>query len=385
MSLNLSEESINIMRVLMLSYEFPPLGGGGAKVVYGLSKELARLGHDVDLVTMGFHGLPRYEQVNGVNVHRVPCVRIKKSVCSTLEMASYVFSAIPTVLRLVRRNNYNINHTHFIFPDGLVSFIIKKLTGLQYIITAHGSDVPGYNPDRFKLGHRLLSPFWKKVIQNSEQIVCLSESLKSLVLERGPDTKITVVPNGLDANKFQPDGNKQRRILIVSRMFERKGIQYLFEALEGLELEHELNVVGDGPYLENLQQIAHSLKLKVRFWGWLENTSPEIKDLYETSSIFVFPSESENFPIVLLEAMAAGMAIITTKDTGCAEVVGDTALLVESRNSVAIREALVRLMSNPGLCKGLGQAARIRLENNFSWTTVAEQYADLYERYANCQ
>jgi glycosyltransferase involved in cell wall biosynthesis len=369
----------------MISYEFPPLGGGGAKVVYGLSKELSKLGYEIDLVTMGFGGLPKYEQINRVNVYRVPCIRIKESVCSTPEMASYVFSAIPTVLKLVKRNDYHINHTHFILPDGLVSLIVKRITGLPYIITAHGSDVPGYNPDRFKLGHRLFSPFWKKVIQNSEQIICLSESLKSLVLKRNPDTKITVVPNGIDTNKFQPDGNKQQRILIVCRMFERKGIQYLLEALEGLELEHELNIVGDGPYLMNLQRMADKLKINARFWGWLENTSSELKKLYETSSIFVFPSESENFPIVLLEAMAASMAIITTKDTGCAEVVGDTALLVESRNSVAIREALVRLMSNPGLCKGLGQAARIRLENNFSWTTVAEQYADLYERYANCQ
>ena len=373
------------MRVLMLSYEFPPIGGGGAKVVYGLSRELVRLGYDVDLVTMGFHGIARYEQVNGVNVHRVPCIRTRESVCSTPEMASYVFSAIPTILRLVKRKNHHINHTHFIFPDGLVSFIVKKLTGLPYIITAHGSDVPGYNPNRFKLGHKLLSPAWKRITQDAEQIVCPSEFLKSLVLKRSSDTKITMIPNGINMNKFQPDGNKRRRILTVTRMFERKGLQYFLRALEGLDLEHEVNIVGDGPYLIALQQIADELKIRVRFWGQLENTSAELKELYETSSIFVFPSESENFPIVLLEAMAAGMAIITTKDTGCAEVVGNTALLVESRNPVAIREALNRLNSNPDLCKGLGQAARRRLENNFTWTAVARQYSDLYERYANGQ
>lgn len=369
----------------MLSYEFPPLGGGGARVVYGLSKELVRLGHDVDLVTMGFRGLPRYEQVNEVNVHRVPCIRTKESVCSTPEMASYAFSAIPTVLRLVKRKHYLINHTHFIFPDGLVSFIAKKLTSLPYIITAHGSDVPGYNPNRFKLGHKLLSPAWKRITQDAEQIICPSEVLKSLVLKRSSGAKITVIPNGIDMNKFQPDGNKRRRILLVSRMFERKGLQYFLRALEGLDLENEVNIVGDGPYLRTLQQMADNLKIRVRFWGWLENTSPELIELYETSSIFVFPSESENFPIVLLEAMAAGMAIITTKDTGCAEVVGDAALLVKPRDSRDIKEALCKLINNPDFCRELGQAARRRLENNFSWTVVARQYADLYERYANCQ
>ena len=369
------------MKVLMLSYEFPPLGGGGAKVVYGLSKELVRLGHEVDLITMGFGGLPGYEQINGVNVHRIQCIRTSASVCSTPEMVSYLLSAIPTVLRLMKREHYDINHTHFILPDGLVSYILKKLAGLPYIITAHGSDVPGYNPNRFKLGHKLLSAPWRKVIQGAGQIVCPSESLKSLVLTRTPGTKVAVIPNGIDINKFQINGNKQKRILLVSRMFERKGIQYFLRALEGLDLEHDVNIVGDGPYLRTLQQIAGNLKAKVRFCGWLENTSLELKELFETSSIFVFTSESENFPIVLLEAMAAGMAIITTKDTGCAEVVGDAGLLVESRNPIAIREALIKLTNNPNFCRELGQAARSRLEGNFTWSTIAKRYVDLYSRF----
>src|SRR5919108_3063185 len=155
------------MKVLMLSYEFPPLGGGGAKVVHGLSKELVKLGHSVDLVTMGFRELPRYEQINGVNVHRIQCIRTRESICSTPEMISYVLSAIPTVLRLMRREHYHINHTHFILPDGLVSYILKRFTGLPYIITAHGSDVPGYNPNRFKLGHKLFSGSWMKVTQGA--------------------------------------------------------------------------------------------------------------------------------------------------------------------------------------------------------------------------
>lgn len=369
------------MKVLMLSYEFPPLGGGGAKVVYGLAKELVRQGHSVDLVTMGFRGLPEYEQINGVNLYRIRCFRAKELVCSTPEMVSYVLSAIPLALRLMRREHYHIIHTHFILPDGLISYILNKLTGLPYIITAHGSDVPGYNPNRFKLGHKLLSVPWKKVTQGAGQIVCPSESLKSLVLQRSPDTKVALIPNGIDIDKFQINGNKKKRILLVSRMFERKGIQYFLKALEGLDLEHDVNIVGDGPYLRTLKQISGDLKAKVRFCGWLDNTSLELKELFETSSIFVFTSESENFPIVLLEAMAAGMAIITTKDTGCAEVVGDTALLVESRNPIAIKEALNKLINNPDFCRELGQASRSRLEENFSWSTVAKRYVDLYSKF----
>ena len=169
------------MKILTLSYEFPPLGGGGAKVVYGLTKELVKLGHEVDLVTMGFRGLPKYEEINGTNIYRVPCFRNRESICSTHEMVSYALSAIPFAVRLVKRKQYEINHTHFILPDGFVSYLLKKMIKLPYIITAHGSDVPGYNPDRFIIDHKILSPLWKKIVYNADQIVCLSESLKSLV------------------------------------------------------------------------------------------------------------------------------------------------------------------------------------------------------------
>jgi L-malate glycosyltransferase len=125
------------------------------------------------------------------------------------------------------------------------------------------------------------------------------------------------------------------------------------------------------------------LKIKVKFRGWIKDNSPEPKELYETSSIFVLPSRSENFPIVLLEAMAAGMAIVTTRGTGCAEVVEDTALLVEPSNATAIREALTKLINDPTLFKRLGQAARMRIENNFSWTAVASLYAELYKTCTN--
>lgn len=213
------------MKILKLCYEFPPIGGGGAKVVYGLSREkIATLGYDIDLVTMGFNKLSRYDKVNRVNVYRVPCIRVDRSTCSIPEMVSYALSAIPTVLKLVRKNKYHINHTHFIPPDGLVSLILKKVAELPYIITAHGSDVPGYNPDRFKLGHKLFSPVWRKIVRNTEQIVCPSGSLKSLVSRYGLDTRITVIPNGIDANKFQPYGNKQKRMLLVSRIFERNSV-----------------------------------------------------------------------------------------------------------------------------------------------------------------
>jgi hypothetical protein len=107
-------------------------------VVSGLTRQLAALGHTVDVVTMGYRGLPPRESLGGVTVYRVPCLRFSPSVCTPLELASYLCTAIPTALRLARRNRYEINHTHFIFPDGVAALILRRRTGLPYVVTAHG-------------------------------------------------------------------------------------------------------------------------------------------------------------------------------------------------------------------------------------------------------
>lgn len=115
------------------------------------------------------------------------------------------------------------------------------------------------------------------------------------------------------------------------------------------------------------------------FHGWMENDSAELKELYETSRIFVLPSEAENFPISLLEAMAAGNAIITTAGTGCAEVVGEASLLVEPGSSADLRRALGALVQDPEACARLAAKSRQRLDERFSWDVVARKYSMLYD------
>jgi glycosyltransferase involved in cell wall biosynthesis len=163
-------------------------------------------------------------------------------------------------------------------------------------------------------------------------------------------------------------------------MFERKGIQFFLRALQGMKLHHEVHIVGDGPYLPALKALAGELGVDARFWGWLDRGSAELRNLYDSSEIYVFPSEAENFPLVLLEAMRAGAAIITTKGTGCAEVVGDTALLVGPRDPESIRAALTRLTADRELCRRLSVSAQARMRDNFTWPAVAGRYLECYPR-----
>ena len=160
-----------------------------------------------------------------------------------------------------------------------------------------------------------------------------------------------MIPNGIDCRKFSPNEVKEDRILMVTRMFPRKGVQHFLRALAAVRTDYEVNIVGDGPYLEKLRALARELAVPAKFWGTLDNSSTQLKELYETSRIFVFPSEAENFPIVLLEAMTAGLAIITTENTGSEEVVGDTALLIEAGNATAIAQRLGELIADSALCE----------------------------------
>jgi len=368
------------VRILTLSYEFPPLGGGGSKVVYGLSTEFVRMGHDVDIVTMAYKGLQRYEEIDGMRVHRVPCLRGAVDVCHPHEMASYMVRALPLAKKLGKEGRYDLMHCHFILPDGLVALFIRRYLGIPLVVTAHGSDVPGYNPDRFKLLHKLIAPAWRAAARSIDMIASPSQYLEKLILEHEPAARTVTIPNGFNLDKFESTKPRKKSILVVTRMLERKGVQDVLRALAGTDLGFEVNIVGTGPYLDALVTLSKQLQVDVRFHGWLDNDSEELKSLFETAAVFVFPSHAENFPLVLLEAMAAGAAIVTTNQNGCREVVGEAAILVPPGDEQAIRNALQNLASDEDLRVRLGKTARERLDRFFSWPAVANQYMDVFEK-----
>jgi len=273
-------------------------------------------------------------------------------------------------------------HSHFILPDGLLGLWAQLAVGLPFIITAHGTDVPHHNPHRVRWLHFCLRPLWRQLTVRASVVVCPSGYLKTRVLNANRRARTMVVPNGFDPSRFRAAKPKTKRILVVTRMVEFKGVQFLLQALHGLHIDYEVILVGDGPYSETLKKYANELDVPVRFTGWLDNNSAELKRLYESSSIFVFPSEIENCPLVLLEAMAAGLAIITTQGTGCGELVGNTAMLVPPRDPQAIRTALIELINRPELTEALGNAARSRLEGTFSWGAIADRYREIYGNHA---
>jgi glycosyltransferase involved in cell wall biosynthesis len=370
------------MKILMLNHEFPPVGGGASPITFELSKQLVQMGHSVDVVTMHYADLPRFETVDGVNIYRTPAIRKRPNICYAHELATYVPGALIKTIRLARRQKYDIIHCHFIIPGGPLAWLVSKFTGITFIITCHGSDVPGYNPDRFKLMHKLLLPPWRFLIRRTPLLTSPSESLKTLILEKYPGTEVVIIPNGIYTEQFGK-GPKEKSILMCSRILPRKGFQYTIEAVRDMELDWQVNVVGEGPYLPELKRLAQDSKTPIKFWGWLDKNDRRFQELFSKSAVFIFPSEAENFPSVLLEAMASGMAIITSTAGGCPEVVGKTGLLVEPRDTEGIRKMLLKLVESDELRRQLGQAALERAQQQFNWENIAQQYLNCYSQILN--
>lgn len=359
----------------MLNYEYPPIGGGASPITRALSEQLAHAGHQVDVVTMGYGKLPRLEQFGNLRVFRVPALRHSPVRAITIEMASYLVSGFFQALALTRQR-YDVIHAHFLMPTGALAAVLRRLRHLPVVVTLHGSDVPGYNPDRFKRGHTLLAPAWRVLVRNTDAIISPSMYLRDLLHERY-DAPVDIIPYGFVPPPMR-DMPRRKRILFVSRLFPRKGAQHLIEALAGLPLDGwEIIIAGDGPMLPELHAQAHRLGLDVQFPGFLKGAL--LEELYASSAIFVLPSLRDNFPVVLLEALSAGCAVITSNISGMPEVIGDAGLLVTPGDVGAIRAAVQRLVEDQALRETLAARARERVAQ-FAWEGIIERHIAVYER-----
>ncbi len=364
-------------RLLVLNYEFPPLGGGASPVSYELAKRLSETGdYDIDVVTMHYKGLPRYEEINSnLRVHRVRSWRSKKELSHPWEQLTYLVSGYRKCRQLLTKEKFDLCHTHFIIPTGILARRLKKEFGLHYIITSHGSDVLGYNK-RFKYLYPLLVGHWKAVLNDARTIISPSNFLKTEILKVYPtfdEQKIIVIPNGIDTTKFTPQP-KKNYIFSSGRLMPMKGFQYLIQAVSAEDLGWEVHIAGDGPMRHELEEMAKQSKTKIIFHGWLDNNDTEYKDLLEQAAIYVLASERENASIALLEAMCAECAVVTTNVSGCPETVGEAGLLVHPADCKSLQAALDSLVKDLERVGTLQEAAAARVRSVYGWDEVLKKY-----------
>lgn len=356
----------------MLNYEFPPLGGGAANANSYLLKEFAeRDDIHVDLVTSSPDTYREEQFADNVTIYKLDVNKDEIHYWTQPEILRYSWKAYRKSKSLLRKKNYNLIHAWFGVPCG----VIARALGLPYLVALRGSDVPGYN-ERFGLQYIVLKPLLRKVWKNASSVVANSKGLRELAHETA-DLPIEVIPNGVAVDEFEPvyHDHDTLRVLCVSRLVERKGIQYLIEGVA--ELDVELTVVGEGEQESELKQLvaAEEIEERVTFAGYVPHD--EIHEYYEAADIFVLPSKNEGMSNTVLEAMAAGLPVITTDTGGTAELIGDNGSIVPMEDVNSLVETIGSYSQNPQLIETQGRQSRARAEE-MSWGAVADQYDKEY-------
>ncbi len=377
------------MRILVINYEFPPLGGGAGNVSAYIARYATSQGVKVAVLTSHFKGLPRREVIDGYEVHRVPVLRRHVYKCSIYEMFSFVINSIIPSWRLARQFRPDLVHIHSGFPTGPLGYWLKITQGIPYIMTLHGGEVPGFLPEEVGTLQKILAPATWVVWSAASAVIAVSEGLRELSLQALPSVDIQVIPNGVDCQYFSPPAMPRgrsgpMRMLFVGRVVRQKGLSYLLDALTIMKergvTDWRLRIVGDGlmrPRLE-AQAAQSGIAERVEFTGWLP--FEQIPEEMRAADLFVLPSIVEGMPLVLLQAMACGLPVVATEAPGSVDLVqpGRNGLLVPPRDAIALAEALTSLLASESLCNEMGKHSR-RTALMWDWNKIGEAYYALYQ------
>lgn len=376
------------MRILLINYEYPPIGAGAATATQAIARQLVGSGHEVTVLTAGYQELVGTSDDEGVTVIRVKSRRPKLESASIAVMVSYMLHAACRVRGVVRSERIEGIIAFFSIPGGPVALWAHMDSQVPYIISLRGGDVPGAESG-LGLINRILSPLRRAILRSARAIVANSPSLKDLS-ERADPFPVLVIPNGVDTEYFCPraverGGGNPARLLFVGRFQGQKNLPWLIDRIAEIKAATEipivLDLVGDGPLRSILEsQVAkRGLADIVRFHGWLDRA--ELYRHYREASLVINPSLYEGMPNVLLEAMACGRPVLASRVPGNDAVVVDgvTGWLFQIGDSAEFTRLTILALEKPINSEAMGLAARKRVESEFSWRHAADSYLVLLE------
>ncbi len=389
------------MKIAMVSEHASPLavlGGvdaGGQNVhVAALARAMAKMGAEVRVYTRRDDALlPKSVQfTNGVLVQHVdagPPESIAKD-----ELLPHMDDFSDELLHAWRLDTPDVVHAHF-WMSGRASLAATRAVRVPMVQTFHAL---GVEKRRYQ-GAKDTSPPSRLreeqlIIRQAERIVATaSAEAFELIRQGGDKDRITVVPCGVDLGEFTPQGPRDartagvHRILVLSRLVERKGIGDVIEALRLLP-DAELLIAGgpdcsnlnDDPEARRLKEIARELGLihRVRFLGRVSREN--VPNLLRSADVVACVPWYEPFGMVPLEAMACGVPVVASAVGGLIDTVVDgiTGFHVASRAPIQLAGALRSLLQNEQLRMDFGQAGRRRAVRRYGWDRIAQDTLDVY-------
>jgi glycogen synthase len=388
------------MRVLLLSWEYPPrIVGGLGRHVYHLATTLASLGAKVHVVTKDYPGAPEYEESEGVHIYRVvsypPDVPQEEWVSWTLQFNVALLEKAVALINDLK--NVNVIHAH----DWLVAHAaasLKHAYRIPLVATVHATEFgrhQGHLPGPMnKLIHQI--EWW--LTFESVRTICCSQYMMDQITQifELPADKVDVIPNGIDfasfkrdvsvdlyKKKYVPPGDKL--VFFVGRLVYEKGVQTVIEAMP-LLMDRIPNmtfvVAGSGPHLNELKSLVSDFDLneKVKFVGHMDTDT--LCAFYKSADLTVVPSLYEPFGMVVLESMAMGTPTIVADTGGLSEIVvhEETGLKFEPGNPNSLAEAMLRILQDSRLADRLTSDAVAYMGEQYSWERITRRTLEVYHR-----
>jgi len=362
------------LKIGIVTPTYHPYPGGVPEHVYHLCVELGRLGHDVRVITTNFGPgeAPNEEQV--IRIGRSVPVPANGSICPVavdVRMRS-------KVRKVLAAERFDVLHLHEPLMPWLCLAVLAE-ADVPVVGTFHANNDAA-------LGYRMFRPLLQNYLGKLGARIAVSSAAEQTVA-RHFGGRYTVIPNGVDIERFSAGGRPgvdgSFDILFVGRLEPRKGAKYLLRAMPRILGEvprARLVVVGSGPMSGYYRShLPEGIEDRVKFVGRV--SGEDLARHYAAAHVFCSPATGgESFGIVLIEAMAAGAAVVASDIAGYRDVVvdGENGLLTRPGDPDSIAEAVIRLAGDEELRKRLVESGG-RDVRQYSWTRVTRRILDVYE------
>jgi glycosyltransferase involved in cell wall biosynthesis len=371
------------LHILVLCYEYPPVGGGGGVGARQYAEAWAAAGHRVTVLTSGTPDLPHEEHTGNLRVVRLHVSgRKERATATNRAMLGYLLAGAAWIVSNRRTMaELDVINTHFAIPTGPLGAFASHVLDVPNVLTIIGGDI--FDPSKTSSPHRHL---WSRVanrwiIGDADAVIAISSDTRNRARRYyGIERPIRVIPYGFSApdhdvaHGSESDGGPAAtrgpeadettfRMIAVGRLVPRKGFDHLLRALAELPSGVHLEVIGDGPLAARLREQAAGLGVtdRVAWPGFLPR--PEILRRLRDADCFVLSSLHEGLGIVVQEAMHAGLPVVATDNGGQTDLVTheETGLLVPVEDPGAIAAAVYRLMDDAAERAAMGERGRERI------------------------
>lgn len=396
------------MNVLSIATTYPRYPGDSEPpFVHLLNHQLCCRGHSVTALVPHAGGAKRVESRDGVEIRRyryfVPAglqrlcydggilPSLGRDWIARINVPFFLLFQFLAIWGALRRRTYDVVHCHWLIPQGLFCVFLKRFFGMRLVVSAHGGDIFTDNA--------IFRGLNSVVCRSSAGLTANSRGSKERMRQLGAGERVRIIPMGVDVNQFHVSrrdaelhrtlGDGRPQLLFVGRFAEKKGVRYCIDAMpliaERLPAAR-LALVGFGPLEKELaaQIKKRGLEEKVNMPGRVD--AEKIPGYIASADVFLVPSiqarsgDTEGLGVVLLEAMASGVAVVATAVGGITDIVKheETGLACDQKDAEGLARMCVRIWRDEDLRRRCTERARKAVETKYSWSSVGRRFEELF-------